>query len=957
MNAKQHLRTLIAALLAFLSFASATAANQKHFSLWVGEKTNLRTNDIQVPFGWDKVLPIGYVWDFVGDADEYIGMMTGEWTNINEITLNKFFTGTKRIKCTTSYYYYRLTAGKQEFSDFKKTVDYFYIECNTVGVSLYPEQMELNLGESRALQYKFSPATSQPAATVSFTSSNPKVAEVDFEGNVFAVGIGSATITAKTNFETTATCQVKVNPIRATSIALNHNVLTLYAGDKATLTATIKPSNATDKSVSWASNNEKVVKVSQKGEVTAVGTGRAQVTATTRDGSKLTAACNVTVNARAESLTFDVGEKTIGIGETFMIVPNVKPEGASPQLTWKSSDPAVAYVDANGRVEGFKTGTANITATTTDGSNLTATCRVTVIKYATSIALNHDELTLYAGEKATLTATVKPGDATDKSVSWASSDEEVVKVSQTGEMTAVGTGHAQVTATTRDGSNLTAACNVTVNARAESLTFDVEEKSISVGETFTLTPNVQPEEASPRLTWESSDPAVAHVDENGHVEGITSGTADITATTTDGSNLTATCHVTVIKYVSSIELNEDEMTLFAGETKKLIATVIPMDATNRTLAWTSTDEAVATVEDGIVTARSKGSASIIATSTDGSNIQAVCHVTVGAQAESLTFDVEEKTINVGETFTLVPNVQPEGASPRLTWKSSDPAVAYVDGNGRVEGFKTGTADITATTTDGSDLTATCRVTVIRYVSSIDLNEDEMTLFAGETRTLTATVNPTDATNRKLAWTSTDEAVATVEDGTVTARGNGSATVVATSTDGSNIQAVCRVTVTTPVGSIELSETQMEMRPGDFKVLTATVLPESASDNTLAWSSSAPEVADVQNGIILAYSNGTALVTAAATDGSGVTATCEVTVSNTVGIDDMQAMPQVSVKGRHIMISGIADGTVCKIYRSNGTEVYSGPARNGSITCTADAGGTYIVCTGNHSCKVLVVGNE
>ena len=791
MNAKQHLRTLIAALLAFLSFASATAANQKHFSLWVGEKTNLRTNDIQVPFGWDKVLPIGYVWDFVGDADEYIGMMTGEWTNINEITLNKFFTGTKRIKCTTSYYYYRLTAGKQEFSDFKKTVDYFYIECNTVGVSLYPEQMELNLGESRALQYKFSPATSQPAATVSFTSSNPKVAEVDFEGNVFAVGIGSATITAKTNFETTATCQVKVNPIRATSIALNHNVLTLYAGDKATLTATIKPSNATDKSVSWASNNEKVVKVSQKGEVTAVGTGRAQVTATTRDGSKLTAACNVTVNARAESLTFDVGEKTIGIGETFMIVPNVKPEGASPQLTWKSSDPAVAYVDANGRVEGFKTGTANITATTTDGSNLTATCRVTVIKYATSIALNHDELTLYAGEKATLTATVKPGDATDKSVSWASSDEEVVKVSQTGEMTAVGTGHAQVTATTRDGSNLTAACNVTVNARAESLTFDVEEKSISVGETFTLTPNVQPEEASPRLTWESSDPAVAHVDENGHVEGITSGTADITATTTDGSNLTATCHVTVI----------------------------------------------------------------------------------------------------------------------------------------------------------------------RYVSSIDLNEDEMTLFAGETRTLTATVNPTDATNRKLAWTSTDEAVATVEDGTVTARGNGSALIVATSTDGSSIEAICHVTVTTPVSSIALSETQIEMRPGDFKVLTATVLPESASDKTLTWTSSAPAVADVQNGIILAYSNGTALVTAAATDGSGVTATCEVTVSNTVGIDDMQTMPQVSVKGRHIVISGIADGTVCKIYRSNGTEVYSGPARNGSITCTADAGGTYIVCTGNHSCKVLVVGNE
>ena len=624
MNTKQFLRTFIVCLLIAFSVLPAKAAGETHFSLWVGESATLTSRDIDIPYGWDHVLVTGKIWSYVGDADKYLSMTTGQWPASNDVTLKKFFTGTKRVKCKVSYYFTRLRAGQVDYSDMKTQDQYFYIECNTVDVTLYPEKMELTIGESRALQYKFSPATSQPAATVSFTSSNPKVAEVDFAGNVYAVGTGSATITAKTNFETTATCQVKVNPIRATSIALNHDELTLYAGEKATLTATVMPGNATDKSVSWASSDEKVVKVSQKGELTAVGTGRAQVTATTRDGSKLTAVCNVTVSARAESLTFDIEEKTIGIGETFMLVPVVKPEGASP---------------------------------------------------------------------------------------------------------------------------------------------------------------------------------------------------------------------------------------------------------------------------------------------------------------------------------------------RLTWKSSDPAVAYVDGNGRVEGFETGTSDITATTTDGSNLTATCRVTVIRYVSSIGLSESEMTLFAGETKKLTATVNPTDATNRKLAWTSTDEAVATVEDGTVTARGNGTASIVATSTDGSNIQAICHVTVTTPVGSIALSETQIEMRPGDFKVLTATVLPESASDKALTWTSSAPAVADVQNGIVLAYSEGTALVTAAATDGSGVTATCKVTVSNTVGIDDVQATPQVVVNGRHIAIQGIPAGTVCKIYRSNGTEVYCGTARDGRLTYTADSDGVYIVTTGPHSCKLLVGGND
>ncbi len=624
MNTKQFLRTFIVCLLIAFSVLPAKAAEETHFSLWVGESVTLTSRDIDVPFGWDNVLVTGKLWSYVGDADEYLSMTTGQWPASNDVTLKKFFTGTKRVKCKVSYYFTRVRAGQVDYSDMKTQDQYFYIECNTVDVTLYPENMELTIGESRALQYKFSPSTSQPTATVSFTSSNPKVAEVDFAGNVYAVSTGSATITAKTNFATTATCQVKVSPIHATSIALNHDALTLYAGEKATLTATVMPGNATEKSVSWASSDDKVAKVSQKGEVTAVGTGRAQVTATTKDGSKLTAACNVTVSARAESLTFDVGKKTIDIGETFMLVPVVKPEGASPRLTWKSSDPAVAYVDANGRVEGFKTGTADVTATTTDGSNLTATCRVTIIK---------------------------------------------------------------------------------------------------------------------------------------------------------------------------------------------------------------------------------------------------------------------------------------------------------------------------------------------YVSSISLSESEISLFAGETIKLTATVNPTDATNRKLAWTSTDEAVATVEDGTVTARGNGSALIVATSTDGSSIEAICHVTVTTPVSSIALSETQIEMRPGDFKVLTATVLPESASDKTLTWTSSAPAVADVQNGIVLAYSNGTALVTAAATDGSGTTATCKVTVSNTVGIDGVQAAPQVAVNGRHITIQGIAAGTVCKIYRSNGTEVYSGTARDGRLTYTAKADGVYIVATGNRSCKVLVGGNK
>lgn len=247
--------------------------------------------------GYEEVITTGFYWSLPSSSKGYISITTqaGSGASTNMIRLDKFFTGEKYVTCKISYYgiRYFLTGGYQQ-SETRTTVQTFVVKCNTVGVSLYPEEMELNIGESKALQYKFSPATSQPAATVSFSSSNPKVAEVDFVGNVHAVGVGEATITAKTNFETTATCQVKVNPVLATSIALDHDEMALFVGEKASLTATVLPGNTTNKSIQWNSDNDDVVQVSQKGELTAVGTGRAQVSASTRDGSKLTAHCNIT---------------------------------------------------------------------------------------------------------------------------------------------------------------------------------------------------------------------------------------------------------------------------------------------------------------------------------------------------------------------------------------------------------------------------------------------------------------------------------------------------------------------------------------------------------------------------------------------------------------------------------------------------------------------------------------
>jgi uncharacterized protein YjdB len=189
------------------------------------------------------------------------------------------------------------------------------------------------------------------------------------------------------------------------------------------------------------------------------------------------------------------------------------------------------------------------------------------------------------------------------------------------------------------------------------------------------------------------------------------------------------------------------------------------------------------------------------------------------------------------------------------------------------------ATITATASDGSGITATCTVTVNPVpVASIGLNKPTLTLEAAQTETLVATVLPANATNKAVTWESTAPAIATVDaNGKVTAVSVGVATITATASDGSKT-ATCEVAVTQPVSSITLSDETLALMIGQETTLTATVAPDNASNKTINWASSAQAVATVVDGKVVAISAGSATITATAADGSGVSATCIVTVT-------------------------------------------------------------------------------
>ena len=333
----------------------------------------------------------------------------------------------------------------------------------------------------------------------------------------------------------------------------------------------------------------------------------------------------------------------------------------------------------------------------------------------TGVSLNKTSLSLVEGGSESLTATVSPDNATNKAVSWKSSDTGVATVDGSGKVTAVKAGSTTITVTTTDGGK-TATCSVTVTSKTVSVTgvkLDNGKLELKAGETAQLTATVEPSDASDKsLEWTSSDAKVATVDASGKVTAVGVGSATITVKTKDGGK-TATCAVTVAPVaVEGVTVDPAKAEVVEGNTVQLKATVSPADA-NQEVEWTSSDSEIATVDkNGLVTSIKPGTVYIVVRSKAYTDKQASCEVIVKQddKLKSIAFDASELQIETGQSRTLKVIFTPDySANKNVSWSSSDPSVASVK-DGNVIGVKEGTATITATSEDGGHK-AECVVTV------------------------------------------------------------------------------------------------------------------------------------------------------------------------------------------------------------------------------------------------------
>jgi len=592
--------------------------------------------------------------------------------------------------------------------------------CTVTVADVEPDSVRLSASELRLTKGETGKltATVLPEAaadkSVTWTSSDQKTATVS-NGTVKAVAKGTATITAKTSNGKTATCRVIVTENEPTSVTVSMPELWLTKGASYTLTAVVLPEKAENKTVSWTSSDQKTATVSN-GTVKAVDKGTATITAKTSNG--LTASCTVHVSDIVPtSVTVSMPEIWLTKGASYTLTATVLPDNAADKsVTWTSSNTAAATV-SNGAVTAVSAGTAVVTAKTSNG--LTASCTVHVSDIVpTSVTVSMPEIWLTKGASYTLTATVLPENAANRTVTWTSSNTAAATVSN-GTVTAVSAGTAVVTAKTSNG--LTASCTVHVNDIVpDSVKLSQNALWLTRGQTVSLTATVLPENAANKtVTWTSSNTAAATVS-NGVVTAVATGTATVTATTSNGK--TASCTVAVTSPAESVVLNKQQLALKVGASETLTASLKPDGADRTTMTWTSSNTAVAAVSNGVVTAKSAGSAVVTVTTANGKS--ASCTVTVTADtALTVSTPPNKTTYYIGDKIDLSGlTLSYTDAYGNVSRIGADSARISYSG----DTYQAGTITVTAAYQDKS---VQCAVLQVKkpYITLGKINVDEHTL--------------------------------------------------------------------------------------------------------------------------------------------------------------------------------------------------------------------------------------
>ena len=530
------------------------------------------------------------------------------------------------------------------------------VEVPLTSISIKTET-SIQFGQTEKLEVTYNPVDTTADKTIAWESADEAIAKVSTDGTIEGVGVGETTITATASNGQKVTCKVTVLPVELNSISITEQNIILNKGENETLTVTYNPENTTeDKTVTWSSDNEDAVTVSEDGVIQAVGAGKATITAQVGDKQATT---EVEVKVPLESISLNETEKQLNKGDNLQLTVTYNPEDTTVNktVTWTSTDDTVATVDENGKVTALKAGTTYIKAKVEDKE---VSCKIDVVIPLTGIDLNKDVAEIVKGQTEKLTVTLVPEDTTyTGKVEWTSSDNTIATVDENGNVKGIKEGTVTITAkAVENGNEIIDTAEITVKEiPLNSIAIDIADFDLGIGRTQSLGVVCNPENTTDDINveWTSSDNKVATVDENGVVTALAEGTAVITAKVGDK---TASVTVTVKGTPITSIIIDAPAKVLVGVNVDIKVTVNPTDATYNMsdLKFISSNSDVLTInEDGTIVAKGLGKAILTVEAPNGVKSQVEIEVVDDtADIENGETTVEEEKAEAEENKSNSP---------------------------------------------------------------------------------------------------------------------------------------------------------------------------------------------------------------------------------------------------------------------------------------------------------------
>ena len=344
---------------------------------------------------------------------------------------------------------------------------------------------------------------------------------------------------------------------------------------------------------------------------------------------------------------------------------------------------------------------------------------------ATQVVLDATLRNVTVDDVFNLVANVLPKEA-DQKVTWHLSQPGILDMVGNGQFKALKTGEVTITATAQDGSGVKATCRVVVkNPMATQVVLNETQHSAIVDDVFTLTAKVMPEKAAQNVVWTMDKNNILQNMGGGKFKALKAGEVTLTATAQDGSEVKATCHVTVKNPMATqVVLNKTQHNAIVDDVFTLTAKVMPKKAAQNVVWTMNKTDILQNMGSGKFKALQAGEVTITATAQDGSGVKATCHVTVkNPMATQVVLNETQHNAIIDDVFTLTAQVMPEKAAQNVVWTMDKTNILQNMGDGKFKALKAGEVTLTATAQDASEAKATCRVIVVPP-TALDFKKDD-----------------------------------------------------------------------------------------------------------------------------------------------------------------------------------------------------------------------------------------